>query len=328
MTFVPKQPERALFWLISVAALIAAVALLRPPDDTFMWKALFDAGHAVLSGYLALAFLQMALAWTGSAATSARHHAVAFALTFVSGALVEFVQFFLPRDADPWDLFRDGVGAGAFLLGLQALQRDSSGRFVRSRSARLGFLGLGAALLAIAFIPAGLLGITYMQRNAAFPRLCDFESRWEERFVIVHRAELKRLPPPPGWSRRLSRDGAERVGRLEFQTGTYPGFGLKETAPDWRRYQTLVFEVYSELEAATELTLRVDDAEHNELYTDRFNRVLTISPGAQEIRIPLAEIRTAPRGREMDMAHIRQVILFAVEPPRPFTLYVDRFRLE
>ena len=328
MTFVPKQPERALFWLASGAALVAAVAFLRPPDNTFLWKALFDAGHAVLSGYLALGFLQLALAWTGRQAASARHYAAAFALTVASGALVEFVQFFLPRDADLGDLLRDVLGAGAFLLGVFAVQRDSAGRLVRGKPARLGLIGTAALLLCIAFLPVGLLVVTYMQRDAAFPRLCDFESAWEERFFIVQQAKLTVTPPPPDWTRPRSRRGNERVGRVTFDTGTFPGFGLKELASDWRHHEALVFDVYSELEAPVELTLRIDDAQHNQLYADRFNRVLTLIPGAQEVRIPLADIRTAPRGRTMDMAHIRHLIVFAVEPPAPFTLHLDAFRLE
>jgi hypothetical protein len=86
--------------------------------------------------------------------------------------------------------------------------------------------------------------------------------------------------------------------------------------------------VYSELPTARSLVIRIDDAHHNNEYADRFNQVVTISPGLNQIHISLDDIRRAPVGRELDLSAIKYVRLFAISPPEEFFLYVDNFRLE
>lgn len=336
MSVAPRQPERVLFWLVSVGILVALVAWARPPADTFLWKALFDAGHAVVSGYLALVFWRLIVAWNGHARASGRDYFLAFVLTLASGLAIEIVQIFLPRDADLGDLLRNFLGTLAFLLAAWACERDPGGPFRRGWLPRTTVLTTSALLLMLAFVPVGRIASSYAQRDTAFPRLCDFDSDWEDPFIRLVEARLERIPRPDAWEhgagspgrRKPAVAGADKVARVTFQQATYPGFTIKEPFPDWRAYRDLVFEVFSKLPGPVELVLRIDDAHHNQLYSDRFNRTLTVVPGANVFRIPLAEVRSAPQSREMDMRHIAKVVVFAVEPPAPFSLDLDAFRLE
>ncbi len=325
MTLGPKQPERVLFWIASAGALVALVALLRPPAETMLWKSLFDAGHAVVSGYLALVFLQLILAWTGGACSPLRASLWAFGFTMACGLGIEMVQIILPRDASLGDLVRNGLGAAGMLSAEWACVRDAGGHLVRRRGARTALLGSAMLLYVLAFAPVGAVVVATMQRDAAFPRLCDFDARWETYFVQMRDSDLERTPRPSGWESGQTDD---MVGHMTFRGGNYPCFALKEPVRDWSRQQALVFEVFSQLETPVEIVLRIDDAVHNQQYDDRFNRPLTVSPGANLFRIPLADVRRTPRGREMDLTHIARIVIFTVDPPQPVSLYFDALRLE
>lgn len=86
--------------------------------------------------------------------------------------------------------------------------------------------------------------------------------------------------------------------------------------------------MYSELPTAQSLAIQIDDVHHNHDYGDRFNRVITISPGPNHIHVLLDDIRHAPVGRDLDLSAIKNVRLFSVSPPEEFSLYVDNIRLE
>lgn len=324
MTFGPKQPERVLFWIASASALVALVALLRPPAETLLWKALFDAGHAVVSGYLGLVFLRLIQAWTGGY-PPLRASLWAFVITMACGLGIEIVQIVLPRDANLGDLMRNGLGAAGMLSAEWACARDAGGRLVRQRWVRNGLLGGAIVLYLIAFAPVGAIVWAYTQRDAAFPRLCDFDARWETYFVEMWKADLERTPRPAGWGSGQAQD---KAGLVTFRGGDYPRYVLKEPVRDWSHHRELVFEVFSQLGTPVEIVLRIDDAVHNQEYDDRFNRPLMVSPGANLFRVPLADVRRTPRGREMDLTHIARIVIFTVEPPQPLSLFFDALRLE
>lgn len=353
MRLLPRQPERVLFWLVSVVALVALVAWLRPPADTFLWKSFFDAGHAVVSGYLALVFLRLAVAWNGHARATRGDFLFAFVVTMACGLGIEIVQIFLPRDADIDDLVRDFLGATALLLAAWACDRDAGGPFRHAWLPRSIALLASALVFMLAFVSVGRVAANYAQRDAAFPRLCDFDSPWERQFVQLWETHLVLVPRPPAWApgadstvQRGPDSTAGRqdpppnaapadsllaidtVARVTFEPATYPRFTFKEPVPDWRSYRDFVFEVFSDLPTPVEIVLRIDDEPHNQMYTDRFNRALTVVPGANTFRIPLTDVRAAPRGRQMDMRHIAKFIVFAVDPAEPFSLFLNAFRLE
>ena len=86
--------------------------------------------------------------------------------------------------------------------------------------------------------------------------------------------------------------------------------------------------MFSELEGQASIVLRIDDTHHNGETSDRFNRVLRINPGLNPLAIRLSDVQSSPRLREMDMGNIHRIVLFAVSPANPFSLYVDSLRLE
>jgi hypothetical protein len=171
-------------------------------------------------------------------------------------------------------------------------------------------------LLIAAFIPGTLVARAYFERAAAFPALCDFAGAWETNFITTSHARLEYTSLPGASGEAVS------AGHITFEPARFSTFKLVEPYPDWAGYQGLRLVARSELDHPIDLVLRIHDRHHDGRYSDRFNRSLTFLPGTNEFVIPLAEIRSAPEGREMDLSAIRRLSLFAVAPKESFSLYL------
>jgi len=312
--------------LLLVALLLVPVMIDRPPPDTFLVQQLFDFGHYPLFGLIALLLLGLSLSlWEGKLGRRLDHYLLAMGGVLALSGLTELVQFFGPRDASLGDVITDVAGAVTALALAASFDRrliaadSGQGRRRRNR------LRLGAVLLTVvALVPLASWVVAYRIRDSSFPVLCDFESRLAAKFVRTTGALLERVPPPAGW--RTATPG--RAGRVTFGGSLYPVLVFNEPYPDWTGFEFLSFRLYSESRQEMPLVLRVHDAAHDQRYEDRYNRKLAVPPGPSEIRIPLADLRLAPDGREMKMSTIRAVALFAVEPEQPFTIWIDDLRLE
>lgn len=314
--------------MIGAAALLLVPEIVAPPRDTRLWQELFNAGHVPLFGVLSLVLLGLARALLPRVDRTAwLPYLIAFAGSLIIGATAELLQIVGPRDSDPVDLLRDATGALAF-LGVRATLdgRLSTGLAGRGRWVVPCIRLASVLLLGATFLPVVWWGWAYVGRDRAFPVLCDFGSAWSRGFVDARGVRLQSSGPPASW-RTLDE---QRVGKLEFSASgyAYPGVGLDEPYPDWSAHRSLKFRVFSENPEPLPLHLRINDREHDQRYADRFNREVRILPGANQFVIPLSEVRDAPATREMDMTQIRQVILFADHPAKPFTIYLEGFWLE
>ncbi len=305
----------------------AVLLSVQPPARTLFWEVTFDAGHAPLFGVLAAAALALSpgpVSWSGSARV--RHYLLAFGVAVVVGALSEAAQGGTAEGGEALDVVRDAAGAAAALLVAAALDRSLRPHLPPRRiSSPRVLVAAGAALLAAAFAPLVLAGALYLRRDAAFPTIWDPGAGWPSRFSSVStsaRLELVRAPSGRGGGTEGS------VARVTFLPSEYPGLVIDEPYPDWRGYGRLVFDAFSGEAGPTRVVLRIDDDRHDGRYEDRFNRSLTLRPGWNAVSIPLREVRSAPRGRGMDMARIRRLVLFAVRPTAPFSICLGAMRLE
>ncbi len=337
---------RLIAWAGVIAAAIAIQTLWGAPNGHMLWSAVFDAGHMPLFGIVSLAVLKGLLVLTrprDGASSAARSnptpvptrwprpmiYLAALIATTGIGGITETSQYFGARDADPVDFAHNVYGALAFLAAAYALDPHAKrslwgGRIPGRLTRTVLLLGTGGLLLT-AIVPVARVANDYLQRNRAFPSICEFEAGWERRFVGPRDAELRRVPPPEGWR---GQQASERVGQLTFHVAVYPALHIMEPHPDWSGYDRLVFEIYSELDHPRELSFRINDNRHDNTYADRFNRVLTITPGLNHYEIELEEVARGPRHRQLDLTHVRNASLFAVRPETPFRIWVDGFRLE
>jgi hypothetical protein len=67
------------------------------------------------------------------------------------------------------------------------------------------------------------------------------------------------------------------------------------------------------------MVVRIDDAEYDYRLDmgDRYNRSFVLSPGANRIEIPLADVAAAPRSRRFDLGRVRSLLVYAVDLTRP-----------
>jgi len=331
-------PIRRVLWLCAAAGMIAVQVLAPGPRQSLFWSALFNVGHAPLYGLVALVILRLVL-WDGDrrGITRIKFYLLALVLTVVAGVLAELLQKLNHGDLEVEDVVRDAAGAAAFLLAFGAFDRRLIDRRATERGvidrrlierrvaiARGIMLAIAASLLAVSSMPLAAISADLVRRDRAFPTICAFEASWESAFVFAQKADMQRIPPPDGWLPRP----ADRVARIAFRRGAYPGLVVRKPHPNWTGFKELVFDVYSELPRPVDLVLSIHDIGHDHDYWDRFNRELTIEPGPHRVSIPLREIQMGPRGRQLDLSRICGFVLFANHPREPFVLYFADFHLE
>ena len=315
------------FVLIAAVIILTALsAVIDFPDDSRLWIEIQNAGHMPFYGLLTLVLLGLSVKLLGERQPNRYvHYLVALGIATALGGINELLQIEGPRDADLMDLVRNVAGSLVFLAlfmlvdsGLKGL-RASWKRYVRY------VIVIGSLMITLAvLVPVALLASAYQLRNEAFPMVCDFESRWERKFIDVDEARLQIVDAPDLW---VEAKGGY-VGRVDFRVARYPGFSILEPYPDWSGYGVLVFEVLSELDTAVSLNIRIEDERHSGEYDDRYTGTFKVLPGASQIRIPLSEVRKAPLLREHDMTAIRAIQVYAVSPLERFSLYFDNVHVE
>lgn len=296
-------------------------------DDTLLWRELQNTGHSVVFGILTVLVL---CSYQSFVTEPARHPLRGYLLTgivcLLGGGAVEVIQFFTGRDADVLDVVRDMAG----ILAALALCAAFDPRLVRPGTGwrgmlrRIVLLACAAALVVAGSYALVRLSCAYQQRARAFPVIADPAADWTAAFLAFSHASLERIDDPAA----CAASGSERLAQLRLEPVRYAGFSIIEPQPDWRAYSRLLLTLTSARSAPLELDLRIDDALHNQEYTDRFNRTLLLQPGVNRVSIPLSEIRDAPAGRRMDMAHITGITLFITRATERVVFCTGPLRLE
>jgi hypothetical protein len=297
--------------LLVIALAVLGSVTLR--DDTRLTQELENAAHAPVFGIASLVLLSTLKG------DRKKRHLLAWAGAVVLGAAVEGLQAVEGRDAETLDVLRDGAGAASFLLAHWTLQGGSA-----ARGLRWTLRTLAAGVLVLVFTPPALTGAAIAARYVRFPLIEDFESRWTRRLCSAGAVRFDVVEAPGGFRK----PGGNRVARIAFEPAEYSGWGIQGPFPDWSGHRELAFEVYSELPEPVRMTLRIHDRRHNQEYRDRYNMEFVIQPGITQIRVPLAQVKAAPAGRQMDLAAIDGIGMFVVRPERSFVLHFDGFRLE
>ncbi len=115
--------------------------------------------------------------------------------------------------------------------------------------------------------------------------------------------------------------------KMELYPSPYPGITLNNFDPDWSGYNTLRFDIHNQENILLKLTIRIDDTD-NPSYNDRYNKTVTLNPGANHISIPLKSLVTSGANSKLNLSKIKRVLLFLVQPKDKRTLYLDNLRLE
>ncbi len=318
---------RLLLSVPAFAILLLFVTFWQLPGHTLLWRELQNTGHTLLFGVLALlALCSYVTAVPAGRNRPARGYLAAAAISLLSGGAVEIVQLVSGGDADAVDVLRDLAGiliALAICAGFDP-HLAQPGQALHSSALRTGLLALAAGLCITSAYPLASLAWAYHQREQTFPVIVDLSARWAQPFIQLSHARSDPVVDP---SVCAAADAGQRT-RLHLEPVVYAGYSVTEPHPDWRGYDYLVLDIFSMQSATFEMTLRIHDAGHNQEHADRFNRVLTLSPGANRIHVRLTEVENAPAGRHMDMAHIAGVMLFIAHARDPLAFCTDPLHLE
>ena len=292
----------ALALLLALGCVLLFVG--RQSETAPQWqRELWNFGHVGLFAGLAWALLQRwraPLRW---------QLPLLLAGTALVGYAVELIQLHIGRDYSLRDVLFDVVGAavGALLALYPQLRR---------RQWLLLALPVAAAGVAIA-LPFVAIAWDSVQAARQFPQLATFASPLQLRRFQFY-----------GGTHGEIRDGALQ---LQFGTASWSGFTLSEPPADWRDYRTLVLQLDNPSAEPLTLSCRVDDRLHRRsgfAFDDRFNRRFVLAPGAGELRIALAEIERAPRGRLLSMAQIDALGCFVHRQSQPHRLLLRGLFLE
>ncbi|BCR05977.1 hypothetical protein DESUT3_30460 [Desulfuromonas versatilis] len=240
---------------------------------------------------------------------------VTLVLCLFLGGLTEVLQGGVGRSPDLQDVARDLLG------GLTALAFFVPGRrripLPLRRSLQAGVL---LVLLASAWPMAKALADELLALKQ-FPVLADFETPFESGRMwgnSRYRVELGTTAHGRG------------ALRVELNTDRYSGVYLKHFPGDWRGFEQLGLEVFNPGKEPLELHFRIHDRAHlgnRSRYSDRFNTRFILQPGWNPIRVSLAEVRRAPRDRELDLSQVQGVGLFAAKLEQPVVIFLDHLRL-
>jgi hypothetical protein len=211
------------------------------------------------------------------------------------------------------------VGGGACLLVAAGFEG-----VWRSGPARAALVLAGITLMGAILAPLGPLAWSYSMRKASLPVIADYTSRWQKPLMRPLRVDLSTTVAPEAFTGR----SGETVARVRFRQAAWPGVDVVEPWPDWRGYASLRFQVYAEQPAPKQLVLRIDDEQHDGTHRDRFNRSFDIHAGVNDIVVPLADIRRAPKGRELDLSRIDRVLVFSRRPDAPYELLIGPMTLD
>jgi VanZ family protein len=297
--------------LLLVALFVLAGLLLFVPipiRPTVVVRTIENAGHTPLFFLLTLGLLFVLR--NDPRFAGARLYAVAGIAGAGTGFLSEVIQMPLARDASWEDVAADALGVILALATYAIFERRSPLR----RWHRVTAFGVAVVCIAIFMMPIVRTARAYVHRNGQFPVLADFHSRLELYWTVSY-----------GVNRGIVGDALN----VEFGNQEFPGVSFYEPVSDWSRYQTLLVDVRNPDTAPLELVVRVHDRTHTRAFNDRYNKSFHLDAGERRtLRIPLEDIRRAPRNRLMDMTQISDITLFKGTSEGSRALHIYTLKLE
>lgn len=302
-------------WFIGILLGIGSILLfLGGPDylSSRSFKHFWDIGHIFYFALLAVLLLrckpvcQMSLL---------KQWVTVLTITLVLGVLIELMQYGTSRTPDTGDIVRDLTGSLLVLVfgRLGARLQPASRRYT-----------LRLIVVMLTLVQSWPLAKSLMDEAIArrqFPLLSGFETPFEmDRWEGDDRLSIDSVMFAP----------ENKVMKIWLTTDQYSGVSLKYFNGDWASARRLQIRLYNPDTYPLQITCRIHDRQHtdgNEEFEDRFNRSYLLTPGWNRIEIDLDEVESSPANRQMDMGHIRGLMLFAASLSKPRILYLDEIRL-
>jgi VanZ family protein len=314
---------RAPFLLAAILALALTVVFVELPGRPLILHGLQKLGHPGVFGMIALGVLVLERQRPAPSRAAWLDYLLAFLIAVAIGGLTELSQIFTHRDPSLRDVGLDARGAACMLALAAAFDvRCRSGR--HAGRWRALYLAAAALLAAIILTPLTWASAGYVLRSQRFPVLFVPATRLDLLFLSSSSGRLERIPVPEP----LARSPGEMALRVPLMTRPYAGVTLDEPRQDWAGYRSLLVEVTNPGRTDLEFNVRVHDRTHNNTLEDRFNAETVIPAGSrQTLEFSLETIRSAPRGRSLDLRHVAGLGLFRSGPDGPREFWLHRVEL-
>jgi VanZ family protein len=236
-----------------------------------------------------------------------------FLLVLVFGIAVEGLQMcFDGRSPDVHDILRNQLGC------LIALAFFDSGKRKLRRGLLTSFQVTVVILVGAVMYPLSRAVTDELIALSQFPLLSDFETVFEE----DRWKGDKLLNVVEG----LARNGRHSL-KVQLTTDTYSGVSLFYFPGNWEGFENLYISVFLPEEGQLELVSRVHDSEHNNEYTDRFNRSFVLETGWNDLVISLVDIQNGPVDRLLNMNKIENLGFFVMGQEKERIIYIDHIYL-
>lgn len=115
--------------------------------------------------------------------------------------------------------------------------------------------------------------------------------------------------------------------KMALYPSSYPGFKPALKQHHWEKYTSFKFDMYNPTTEKIVITLRIDDREDANEYSDRYNKSFSLKPGMNRMSILLNSLKTSGTDRKLDLENIYRFLLFTVSPEQKIALYIDNIRL-
>lgn len=312
----------ALFVVSGFGALITFLLFFyRLPGTSAFWYSVQNTGHSVLffSLFFVIAFMFSCV----SVHIKKRRTQLAVAvlvICIVIGALTEILQGSYGRKSSWFDFALDITGAS--IAALLYIARFNTKKRIKT----ICFVGI-VCLSCFAIFEPAKYKIAEINRDKKFPIIADFENIWLNMLIFAHyEADIYFVDAPVDW-REKHHNGYEKVAKIVFNQGIWPGIYFQNLNSDWQSYEFVSFEIFNPYKETLFLRMKIQDRQHNNMGEDRFKQRLTIKPGANMFNISLDEVKSAPKGREMNLDDISMMVIYQNKPKQAFELYFDNFKL-
>ena len=298
-------------WLIGFLLLIASILFFIGGPDYYSsrsLKHLWDIGHILYFALLTILLLRWhfvsrrALIW---------QWLIILTITLTVGVSIELLQLGSVRTPDIGDVLRDLAGS---LLVL------SFGPLATTLKLRLYVQSCITVLTLVLIWPLTKSIIDETIAWDQFPLLSNFETPFEINRWSGNDLSVESKPAISD----------SKLLKLHLTTKKYSGVTLKYFNGNWASARFLKISLYNPDATELRVTFRINDRQHNdglEEYEDRYNRSFNLTPGWNQIKIDLYEVKNSPSNRKMDMTHIRGFGFFAMSLPNARILYLDKVQL-
>lgn len=296
--------------LAVVVAVLGVVTFVDLPGNRMYTRVIQDFGHVPAFALVTWCLLGV------SRRRTTRAYLLAAGLTVLLGAAVEIVQYFIGGDASLADLWRDTLGAASAASFAWLVSRSDAPITMRNTAIPAG---IAAIALVLALLPVAECSRAYRHRNALFPVLADFSSRFDTYLLRPTDPPFRRVSISP------APDGSPRGALIvPYSNATWPGVVFEEPIRNWSVFDYLAVDIYNPGKTAERIVIGIHDATYDGSAADRFTAWYDIGAGTRRIlRIPLQQVRDAPQRRKLDLRNIGRLAIAHVrnQPAGPFILY-------